>query len=77
MKIIIGKEEIEEAVECYLKQQGLEVSEYSLDIKMVVGRTDDARIEVDLKKQSQSSEDVPTGPISRDAEEAVTTDPFA
>jgi len=58
MKITIGKNEIEEAVECYLSKKGLDLEQYDLDIKMIVGRTDDARIEIDLNQGKEESNDV-------------------
>jgi hypothetical protein len=78
MKIIIGKVEIEEAVQCYLKQQGLDVEQCDLDIKMIVGRTDDARIEVELIKNKTTEQDIPSGPVARDVEEDIkSSGPFS
>jgi hypothetical protein len=63
MKVVIFKEEIEEAVKCYLGEQGLNTGEYDIDIKMVVGRTDDARVEIDLTKQKNDAEDQAEEPV--------------
>jgi len=51
MKIVIGTEEIKEAIECYLRQQGLGVNQYNIDMKIIAGRVDESRIEIDLFKK--------------------------
>jgi hypothetical protein len=79
MKIILGKIEVEDAIECYLSKQGLNTSVYDLDIKIVVSRSnDDTKIEVDLTKNENEIEQAfPTEPMNRDVEEdRPTTDPF-
>ncbi len=49
MKIILGKEEVENAIECYLTREGINTAKYDLDIKIVVSRSsDDTKIEVDM-----------------------------
>ena len=51
MKIILGKEEVENAIECYLTREGINTGKYDLDIKIVVSRSsDDTKIEVDLNQ---------------------------
>ena len=49
MKIILGKNEVENAIECYLTREGINTGKYDLDIKIVVSRSsDDTKIEVDM-----------------------------
>ncbi len=54
MKIILGKQEVEEAIECYLTREGINTGKYDLDIKIVVSRSsDDTKIEVDMEQRSE------------------------
>ena len=49
MKIILGKNEVENAIECYLTREGINTGKYDLDIKIVVSRSsEDTKIEVDM-----------------------------
>ena len=49
MKIILGKNEVENAIECYLTREGINTAKYDLDIKIVVSRSsEDTKIEVDM-----------------------------
>ncbi len=67
MKIILGKQEVEEAIECYLTREGINTGKYDLDIKIVVSRSsDDTKIEVDMEQRSE--------PVVN-AEIAIETDP--
>ena len=51
MKIILGKQEVEEAIECYLTREGINTAKYELDIKIVVSRSsEDTKIEVDMNQ---------------------------
>jgi len=50
MKIILGKNEVENAIQCYLSREGINTDKYDLDIKIVVTRSsDDTKIEVDME----------------------------
>ena len=54
MKIILGKNEVENAIECYLTREGINTGKYDLDIKIVVSRSsEDTKIEVDMKQVSE------------------------
>ena len=54
MKIILGKDEVENAIECYLTREGINTAKYDLDIKIVVSRSsEDTKIEVDMKQVSE------------------------
>ena len=54
MKIILGKDEVENAIECYLTREGINTAKYELDIKIVVSRSsEDTKIEVDMKQVSE------------------------
>ncbi|RLA57508.1 MAG: hypothetical protein DRQ78_13410 [Epsilonproteobacteria bacterium] len=54
MKIILGKNEVENAIECYLKREGINTAKYDLDIKIVVSRSsEDTKIEVDLNQVAE------------------------
>ncbi len=54
MKIILGKQEVENAIECYLTREGINTGKYDLDIKIVVSRSsDDTKIEVDMDQKSE------------------------
>ncbi len=54
MKIILGKQEVENAIECYLTREGINTKKYDLDIKIVVSRSsDDTKIEVDMDQKSE------------------------
>jgi len=51
MKIILEKNEVENAVQCYLSREGIDTDKYDLDIKIIVSRSsDDTKIEVDLNQ---------------------------
>ena len=51
MKIILGKSEVENAIECYLTREGINTAKYELDIKIVVSRSsEDTKIEVDMNQ---------------------------
>ncbi|MCD6434877.1 MAG: hypothetical protein J7L15_00590 [Clostridiales bacterium] len=51
MKIIVGKSEVENAIQCYLSREGINTDKYDLDIKIVVSRSsEDTKIEVDLNQ---------------------------
>ena len=71
MKVTLMKEEIAEAVECYLAKQGMATESFDLDVKIVVSRSsEDSKIEVEMNKKDEPS-DVPSGPIAREAEPEV------
>ena len=49
MQVILGKDEVQSAIECYLAQEGININKYDLDIKIVVSRaSDDTKIEIDM-----------------------------
>jgi len=49
MQVILGKDEVQSAIECYLAQEGINIDKYDLDIKIVVSRaSDDTKIEIDM-----------------------------
>ena len=57
MKIILGKSEVENAIECYLTREGINTAKYDLDIKIVVSRSsEDTKIEVDLNQSDKADE---------------------
>ncbi len=67
MKIILGKDEVENAIECYLTREGINTGKYDLDIKIVVSRSsDDTKIEVDMdpKKVIEPTSIAETDPVS-------------
>ena len=58
MKVILGKEEIADAIECYLARQGLNTSSFVLEVRIAVSRSaEDNKIEVEMKKKEEVLED--------------------
>jgi len=75
MKIILGKQEVEEAIECYLTREGINTAKYDLDIKIVVSRSsDDTKIEVDLNQVKEVI--VPDSPAIDAETDPVIGSPF-
>ena len=66
MKMILGTSEISEAIECYLARQGLNTHAFDLDVKIIVSRSEDSKIEVDMTKKEISSE-----PIAKEVEKEL------
>jgi len=70
MKVILGKEEIADAVECYLAKQGLNTDIFDLDVRIAVSRSsEDNKIEVEMTKIAAKV--IPGEPIARSTEEVV------
>ena len=68
MKVTLMKEEIAEAVECYLAKQGMATESFDLDVKIVVSRSsEDSKIEVEMNKRDTSC-DAPSEPMAKEAE---------
>jgi len=66
MKITLGKDEIADAVECYLARQGLKTDGFDLDVRIVVSRSsEDNKIEVDMV-QKEICNNIPNEPIARE-----------
>ena len=73
MKIILGKNEVEAAIECYLSREGINTGKYDLDIKIVVTRSsDDTKIEVDM----EPAKDIETASIAEIDPVSPATSPF-
>ena len=58
MKMILGTSEISEAVECYLAKQGLNTGAFDLDVKIIVSRSEDSKIEVDMTKKELTQKQI-------------------
>ena len=68
MKVTLVKEEIAEAVECYLARQGMATESFDLDVKIIISRSsEDSKLEVEMSKKDTSN-DVPSEPVVREAE---------
>ena len=58
MKIQIDEIEISEAIECYLEKQGINISEYNLEIDVNAGRGEyGPRIEISMEKREVEPEE--------------------
>ena len=65
MKIILGKNEVENAIECYLTREGINTGKYDLDIKIVVSRSsDDTKIQVDMEQRVEPASIAEIDPVS-------------
>ena len=67
MKIILGKSEVENAIQCYLSREGINTDKYDLEIKIVVSRSsEDTKIEVDLHQVNGVVEEAAEAPAYMD-----------
>jgi len=77
MQVILDKEEVREAVQCYLSREGIDTNKYDLDIKIVVSRSsDDTKIEVDMNQKEVVVSDVEAPAYMAAAEVASPSSPF-